>query len=146
MPAVDDSYLQGLYDQQQWKLLLESLETLPPAERNLSQLGFFEGVALARLGFPELSLTAFAEALSANPRSTPLRLAAVEALQACGDWSISLQLLQQPDAQALADSTKGQLLIARACVHTGQLAEAEQRIADLQQAADVDLVGLGCSG
>ena len=143
MPAVDDSYLQGLYEQQQWKLLLELLETIPPAERDLSRLGFFEGVALSRLGFPELSLTAFAEPLTVNPRSIPLRLAAVEALQACGDWSISLQLLQQPDAQALAASANGQLLIARACVHTGQLAEAEQRIEALQQAADVDLVGLG---
>ena len=143
MSAVDHSCLQRLYEQKQWALLLETLEAFPSVERDLSQLGFFEGVALARLGFPELSLTAFAEALSANPRSTPLRLAAVEALQACGDWSVSLQLLQQRDAQELAESAKGQLLIARAYVRMGQLAEAEQIIADLQQAADVDLVGLG---
>ena len=143
MPAVDVARFQQLHQQQHWSALLDQLQLLPLPELRNFRLWWFQAAAWCGLGRPELSLTAFAEALHLAPGSVALRLEAIAALQRCGDWAVSLRLLQHPDSAELMRLVPAKIMLARAQANLGQHADALQRLDQLQQESDLDLVALG---
>ena len=143
MPAVGAARFQQLHQQQQWSALLDQLGALPLAELRDFRLWWFQAASWCGLGIPELSLTSFAEALCLAPGSIALRLDAIAALQCCGDWAVSLKLLHHPDSAELMRLVQAQIMLARAEANLGQHADALQRLTQLQEESDLDLVGLG---
>ena len=135
--------LRALFKARQWSALLVELQAVELDRQQNPELWYWRASAYCGIGQPERSFDAFAKAIALDPDSSGLRLEAIEALLAAGQWGAARANLDNYCPHE--DYRQGwyRWLLARCETRLGSPNVAEQRLLQLQQDNAIDLVRLG---